>query len=128
MLTHNDTVNEKYWGNVCTLQLGSQDVQAMKFTKSVNYQLKLAAASVACFGLIGMLSPANARSPLDDGPRPVRLILGGGFTNGGDKLATAVFNDGSTQNVRAGNRFQVYIGANFRLTPMLQLGVTAGYH
>lgn len=100
----------------------------MKLFKMVNYQLKLAAASVACLGLIGLLSPANARSPLDDGPRPVRLILGGGFTNGGDKLATAVFNDGSTQNVRAGNRFQIYIGADIRLTPMLQLGVTAGYH
>lgn len=100
----------------------------MKIVKNVNYQLRYVAASVACLGLIGMLSSANARSPLDDGPRPVRLILGGGFTNGGDKLATAVFNDGSTQNVRAGNRFQVYIGADIRLTPIWHLGVTAGFH
>jgi len=91
-------------------------------------QLRTVAISISCLAMISAATLAQARSPLDDGPRPVRFTVGGGFTNGGDKLATAVFSDGSTQNVRAGNRLQLYLGADIRFTPMWHLGISAGYH
>ena len=83
--------------------------------------------AICCVLALGS-TVAQARSPLDDGPRNVRFTIGGGFTNGGDKLATAVFSDGSTQNVRAGNRWQIYLGADIRFTPLWHLGLSAGYH
>jgi hypothetical protein len=60
--------------------------------------------------------------------RPVRALVGLGFTFGGDKLATADFTDGTSDTIHAGGLIAVYGGVEIRATDMLALQTTVGYH
>lgn len=71
------------------------------------------------------LTTAHAQ-PQDS--RAVRPLVGLGVTFGGDKLATAEFTDGSSDNIHAGGLVAVYGGVEFRATDALALQATAGYH
>lgn len=60
--------------------------------------------------------------------RPVRALVGLGLTFGGDKLATVGFTDGSSESIRSGGLFTVYGGAEFRVSPVMAIQATVGYH
>ena len=79
--------------------------------------------------LIALLSAdqASAQRVLYDDPPPVRFFIGGGVTYGGDKLASANFADGSSQNIRAGNLAQFYGGLEWRINRDIQTAVSFGY-
>jgi hypothetical protein len=63
-----------------------------------------------------------------DDAAPVKFLLGGGLTFGGDKLATVGFSDGSTDNIRAGALLMLYGGAEVRLGDLVSFQATLGYH
>jgi len=72
--------------------------------------------------------------PLDSSkPDPISpkfgVVIGGGGEFGGDKLATVFFQDGSSQNVRAGQGITVFVGGTARLSELSpwSLRATAGY-
>ncbi|HYJ97243.1 MAG TPA: outer membrane beta-barrel protein [Burkholderiaceae bacterium] len=60
--------------------------------------------------------------------RTVRGVLGLGLTGGGDTLATVVYTDGSTDNIKSGGLVHVFGGAEFRLGPQVTMQATVGYH
>jgi opacity protein-like surface antigen len=60
--------------------------------------------------------------------RAVRAFIGAGITGGGDSLATVVFTNGSSEDVRAGALIHVYGGVEFRLAPQFTVQTSLGYH
>ena len=60
--------------------------------------------------------------------RPFSFLLGAGLTYGGETLATAVFTDGSTRTIKAGNLFVFKVGADWRINPNVSLQGTLGLH
>jgi hypothetical protein len=60
--------------------------------------------------------------------RAVRGVLGLGLTGGGDTLATVVYTDGSSDNIKAGGLVHLFGGAEFRVGPQFTLQATVGYH
>ncbi len=71
---------------------------------------------------------------IDDGaaevmpPKQLRYLLGGGLTFGGDKLATVLYTDGSTDSVTAGGTFELHAGMDYRMNDDISIQGTAGYH
>ena len=63
-----------------------------------------------------------------DGSSPIRFLVGGGVTFGGDKLATVTYTDGRTADIRAGGLAQIYAGLDYRMGNDVSMQVTAGYH
>lgn len=61
-------------------------------------------------------------------PKRLRYLLGGGFTFGGDKLATVTYTDGSTDSITAGGMFDIHAGIDYRLNDDISLQGTLGYH
>src|SRR5262245_8090666 len=70
-------------------------------------------------------APAFAQSP--DG-RLWHWVVGGGFTFGGDNLASIIFNDGSSDDVRAGELVQFYGGIKYQSVSQFSVQGTLGYH
>ena len=60
--------------------------------------------------------------------RPVRALVGLGLTFGGDKLAAVDFIDGSRESIRSGGLFTLYAGAEFRVSDVMAIQATFGYH
>jgi hypothetical protein len=60
--------------------------------------------------------------------RPVRPLVGIGLTFGGDKLASVDFTDGSSESIRSGGLFTLYAGAEFRVSDVMAIQATLGYH
>lgn len=60
--------------------------------------------------------------------RTVRGVLGIGLTGGGDTLATVVYTDGSTDNIKGGGLVHIFGGAEFRLGSNVTMQATVGYH
>jgi hypothetical protein len=58
----------------------------------------------------------------------VRPVLGMGLTFGGDKLATAEYENGGSIDVRAGSMITFYGGVDFRVAKAFSLQATIGYH
>ncbi|MFT3929493.1 MAG: outer membrane beta-barrel protein [Spongiibacteraceae bacterium] len=56
-----------------------------------------------------------------------RFMLTGGFTAGGDKVATIEFEDGDTADVRAGGEFLLGAGVDYRFSPNWELQLTLNY-
>ncbi len=71
---------------------------------------------------------------IDDGaaevmpPERLRYLLGGGFTFGGDKLATVSYTDGSTDSINAGGMIEIHAGFDYRMNDDISILGTAGYH
>ncbi len=72
--------------------------------------------------------PISKAKPQDSGPQ-FNFVLGGAVEFGGDKIATVAFDDGSTQNIRAGQGLSGFAGGSFRPSPLSPWSVraTAGY-
>lgn len=60
--------------------------------------------------------------------KPFKLVLGAGLTFGGDTLATAQFDDGSSEDIKGGGLVHVYGGVEYRLGDQVSLQATVGYH
>jgi hypothetical protein len=58
----------------------------------------------------------------------IKPYIGIGYTAGGDKLASALYDDGNTVNIRAGNGFQLNGGLEFLLSSSVSATATVGYH
>jgi opacity protein-like surface antigen len=58
----------------------------------------------------------------------VRPVIGAGLTFGGDKLATAEYQNGGSIDIHAGSMVTFYAGADFRVTDAFSLQATIGYH
>ena len=72
------------------------------------------------------IGSAQAQTPAQE--RSVRAFIGAGLTGGGDSLATVVFTNGSTEDIRAGALVHVYGGVEFRLAPQFTVQTSLGYH
>src|SRR5690606_23263342 len=60
--------------------------------------------------------------------RPLRFLAGGGLTFGGDKLATAVYEDGTEIDIDAGGTIALHVGVDYRFAPQFSVQGTVGYH
>jgi hypothetical protein len=76
---------------------------------------------IACLAAMAVASGAQAQQS------NVRGILGIGLTTGGDTLASVVFTDGSTADIRAGSLVHFYGGLEMRLAPEFTMQGTFGY-
>lgn len=82
-------------------------------------------AQVALLGVLScMTMAANAQST----DRPLRLVLGGGLTGGGDKLVTVDYVDRPSESIHAGGLVHLYVGAEYRFTQKVSAQVNVGYH
>lgn len=60
--------------------------------------------------------------------RPLRFVVGAGLTHGGDKLATAYYEDGDEIELRAGDTIALLAGVDYRFSPQFSVQGTVGYH
>jgi predicted porin len=58
----------------------------------------------------------------------IKPFLGFGITYGGDKLATAVYDNGSETNIRAGNLVQLTAGVEIPLGTLFSASASVSYH
>ncbi len=72
------------------------------------------------------LGAAGAAQAAEDSP--IRFLIGGGLTFGGDKLATVSYTNGDSQDLRAGSLVQVYAGIDYRMGTDVSMQINAGYH
>jgi hypothetical protein len=56
-----------------------------------------------------------------------RGVFGAGLTAGGDTLATVVFSDGSSEDIKAGGLLHVFGGVEFRASQTVTMQVNVGY-
>jgi hypothetical protein len=61
-------------------------------------------------------------------PKPLRFVAGAGLTFGGDKLATAYFEDGRDVDLHAGGMLALLAGVDYRVSPQFSVQGTVGYH
>jgi opacity protein-like surface antigen len=60
--------------------------------------------------------------------RPLRFVFGAGVTFGGDKLATAVYDDRTEIDIDAGGGIAMHVGVDYRVSPVFSVQGTVGYH
>lgn len=60
--------------------------------------------------------------------KQLQYALGLGYTSGGDKLATAIYTDGSTDSISAGSGLIFYGGLGYRLKDKVSIQGNLGYH
>src|SRR5690606_21698616 len=83
------------------------------------------------FSLAASLGAAQAQTyevvqPIET--RPLRFLIGAGLTHGGDKLATAYYEDGDELELRAGDTIALMAGIDYRVSPQFSIQGTIGYH
>ena len=64
----------------------------------------------------------------DVGAKPLRFVVGAGFTRGGDHLATAVYDDGVEIKIHGGGGIALLAGLDYRIDPRFSVQGTLGYH
>jgi hypothetical protein len=80
---------------------------------------------------IASLGAAQAQTfvPVEDlAARPLRFVFGAGLTLGGDKIATAFYEDDSELNIKAGDSIALQLGIDYRFNPRFSMQGTIGYH
>lgn len=83
------------------------------------------------FSLAAALGAAQAQTyevvqPLET--KPLRWVLGAGLTFGGDKMATAVYEDGVEIDIHGGGTIALLAGLDYRVSPEFSVQGTVGYH
>lgn len=92
-------------------------------------KLALALALALAFALAGALGTAQAQTYVQaDAAKPLRFVLGAGFTHGGDHLASAIYEDDVEIKVRGGDGIVLHAGLDYRVAPQFSLQGTFGYH
>ncbi|QYF92327.1 carbohydrate porin [Massilia sp. PAMC28688] len=84
--------------------------------------------AVAAFALALASMSAHAQTYVLVEPKPYRFLAGAGLTFGGDRLATAEFEDGGEIDIRAGSMVALYAGAEFAVNDQMALQANIGYH
>jgi opacity protein-like surface antigen len=82
------------------------------------------AALVLCGAVHAQVAPANTILV----PAPMRVTLGFSAVAGGDDLATAIRENGDTDNLKAGEGVTFSAGVDYRVNPAFSLLGTVGYH
>jgi hypothetical protein len=97
-----------------------------------NDMKKSALALALAFALaIAPLGAAQAQTyvPVEDlAARPLRFVLGAGLTYGGDKIATAFYDDDIEFNIKGGDSVALLAGLDYRFNPQFSVQGTVGYH
>jgi hypothetical protein len=84
-------------------------------------------AVIATSGLIAGVSMCVAAAPT--GERPVRFVLTGGLTAGGDTIAKVRYNNGDTSNIKGGGLVQLGLGLQIHPTAKpFSVLATINYH
>jgi hypothetical protein len=81
----------------------------------------LARAAVLALASLAAAGAAQAQST-------IRPVLGFGLTGGGDRFASVEYEDGRTEDIRAGQFVYFYGGLTTELSPGVTLQGTVGYH
>ncbi len=86
---------------------------------------KIVFAAIA-LAMTTLSAQAQTYSPVEQ--KPYRFLVGAGITFGGDRLATAEYEDGGEIDIRAGSMLSLYAGMEYAVSPELALQATVGYH
>jgi len=78
---------------------------------------------IVIVGLAALLACGGAHAQQSS----ARGVFGIGLTTGGDTLASVVFTDGSSQDIRAGGLVHLFGGVEFRATQQVTMQVNVGY-
>lgn len=89
---------------------------------------KLALAFALAFASLGA-AQAQTFVPVEDlAARPLRFVFGAGLTVGGDKIATAFYEDDTEVNIKGGDSIALQLGLDYRVNPQFSVQGTIGYH
>jgi hypothetical protein len=86
---------------------------------------KLALALSLGFASLGA---AQAQTYVPVEAKPMHFVFGMGYTFGGDKLATAYYENGADQNIKAGKGLVFLGGVEYRVSPEFSVQGTIGFH
>lgn len=76
---------------------------------------------------LASLNSAQAQTEAS-APKQMRFLVGAGLTFGGDKLATASYENGAEIDIRAGSMLAITTGIDYRVTDAFSFQATVGYH
>ncbi|HBF51326.1 MAG TPA: hypothetical protein DDX04_14375 [Massilia sp.] len=98
--------------------------------KNIAFSVSLALATFAAQAQTGEQAPLPAPAVQYEpvGAKPLRFVLGIGATFGGDKLATAYYDDGDEIDLRAGESIALVAGADYRINQDFSVQGTIAYH
>lgn len=88
-------------------------------------KLALAFSLAAAFG-VAHAQTYEVVQPIET--KPLRMVFGAGLTFGGDKMATAVYDDGVEIDINGGGTIAMHVGMDYRVTPQFSVQGTIGYH
>jgi outer membrane protein W len=89
---------------------------------------KLAFALALVGATLGAAQAQNFVQVQDAGARPLRFVIGAGYTHGGDHLATAVYEDGIEIKIRGGDGIVLLAGLDYQIDPQFSVQGTVAYH
>jgi hypothetical protein len=90
--------------------------------KKIAFAFALALASLGA-------AQAQTYVPVEDlAARPLRFVFGAGLTLGGDKIATAFYEDDTDLSIKAGDSIALQLGLDYRVNPQFSVQGTVGYH
>lgn len=93
-----------------------------------NRIIALVATMFCTSALAATPTPGGTSSPYSSDPG-FHFLVPIGLTFGGDTLATATFTNGDSKSIKAGELFQIGLGALYQFDTMpLALSLTANYH
>ena len=70
----------------------------------------------------------ESAAPIEVQKKPLHFVLGAGLTFGGDKLATVVYTDGSSDSINAGDGLLFHAGLDYRIDEAFSFQGTLGFH
>lgn len=90
--------------------------------KKIAFAFALALASLGA-------AQAQTYVPVEDlAARPLRFVFGAGLTAGGDKIATAFYEDDTDLSIKGGDSIALQLGVDYRVNPQISVQGTVGYH
>lgn len=128
-------------GNDCSVHIASSGPVGMPVARTTTQPVAVAPAPAPAAVQSANATPAVAAAPEAPGmqttvaiqpfahasPNPLKAVLAFGVTSGGDTLATAIYTDNSTANIKAGSGVQFGLGAEYRLDPDFAVQGTVNY-
>lgn len=80
----------------------------------------------AALFLVGAAQAQSVYPTMD--AKPLHFLLGAGLSAGGDKLASALYTNGQSIDIRAGSGVYLTAGADYRIHPQFSIQATVNYH
>jgi hypothetical protein len=95
-----------------------------------NHRMKkfVSVIALACAATFSGNAMAQQVKPASVPAGTINPFVGFGYTFGGDKLATAVYTDGDSASIRAGQGFQINGGLEFLVSSSVSATASVGYH